>query len=109
MFRTKYFALSIIIHFALISLLITYKNISEKAETTMLITEIIKIKESSELKKETSELNNEKKTSDTETKIVNKVNVKIKKPLEKKFPTKINLISANITENLSQTNLIIRK
>ena len=62
MFRTKYFALSIIIHFALISLLITYKNISEKAETTMLITEIIKIKESSELKKETSEF--EKETSE---------------------------------------------
>ena len=51
MFRTKYFALSFIIHFALISLLITYKNISEKAETTMLVTEIIKIKETSELER----------------------------------------------------------
>ena len=105
MFRTKYFALSFIIHFALISLLITYKNISEKAQTTMLVTEIIKIKESSELKKETSELekekselNNEKKTSDSEIKIVNKVNVKIKKPVEEQFPNKINLKSSNITE-----------
>ena len=52
MFRTKYFALSIIIHFALISLFITYKKISEKAETTMLVTEIIKIKEPSELTNE---------------------------------------------------------
>ena len=109
MFRTKYFALSFIIHFALISLLITYKNISEKAQTTMLVTEIIKIKESSELKKETSELNNEKKTSDTETKIVNKVNVKIKKPLEKKFPTKINLRSANITEKLESNKFDNKK
>ena len=116
MFRTKYFALSFIIHFALISLLITYKNISEKAETTMLVTEIIKIKESSELKKETSELekekselNNEKKTSDSEIKIVNKVNVKIKKPLEKKFPTKINLKSANITEKLKSNKFDNKK
>ena len=69
MFRTKYFALSIIIHFALISLLITYKNISEKAETTMLITEIIKIKESSELKKENSEFNNEKKRATQKQKL----------------------------------------
>ena len=57
MFRTKYFALSIIIHFALISLFIINKKISEKAETTMLVTEIIKIKEP-------SELTNEKKKSE---------------------------------------------
>ena len=81
----------------------------------MLITEIIKIKESSELKKETSEFeketsdfNNEKKTSDSETKIVNKVNVKIKKPVEEKFPTKINLKSANITKKL-QSNIFDNK
>ena len=109
MFRTKYFALSFIIHFTLISLLITYKNISEKAETTMLVTEIIKIKESSELKKETSELNNEKKTSDSETKIVDKVNVKIKKPIEEQFPTKINSKLTNITEKLESNKLDNKK
>ena len=109
MFRTKYFALSFIIHFALISLLITYKNISEKAQTTMLVTEIIKIKESSELKKETSELNNEKKTSDSETKIVDKVNVKIKKPIEEQFPTKINSKLTNITEKLESNKFDNKK
>ena len=57
MFKTKYFALSFIFHFALISSLITYKNLSEKAETTMLITEIIKIKETSELKNEKKKSN----------------------------------------------------
>ena len=52
MFRTKYFALSItIIHYPCISLLITYKNISEKHLQQKLVTEAIKIKESSELKK----------------------------------------------------------
>ena len=109
MFRTKYFALSFIIHFALISLLITYKNISEKAETTMLVTEIIKIKETNELKKETSELNNEKKTRGSETKIVDKVNVKIKKPIEEQFPTKINSKLTNITEKLESNKLDNKK
>ena len=109
MFRTKYFALSFIIHFALISLLITYKNISEKAETTMLVTEIIKIKETNELKKETSELNNEKKTRDSETKIVDKVNVKIKKPIEEQFPTKINSKLTNIKEKLESNKLNNKK
>ena len=102
MFRTKYFALSFIIHFALISLLITYKNISEKAETTMLVTEIIKIKEISELK-------NEKKISDSETKVVDKVNVKIKKPIEEQFPTKIVLKSENITEKFESDKLDNKK
>ncbi len=102
MFRTKYFALSFIIHFALISLLITYKNISEKAETTMLVTEIIEIKEK-------SELNNEKKISDPETKILDKVNFKIKKPIEDQFPTKIDLKSANIKEKLESNKLTNKK
>ena len=102
MFRTKYFALSFIIHFALISLLITYKNISEKAETTMLVTEIIKIKEISELK-------NEKKISDSETKVVDKVNVKIKKPIEEQFPTKIVLKSEDITEKFESNKLDNKK
>ena len=109
MFRTKYFALSIIIHFALISLLITYKNISEKAETTMLVTEIIKIKETNELKKEISELNNEKKTSDSETKNIDKLNVKIKKSIEEQFPTKINSKLTNITEKLESDKLDNKK
>lgn len=109
MFRTKYFALSFIIHFALISLLITYKNISEKAETTMLVTEIIKIKETNELKKEISELNNEKKTSDSETKNIDKLNVKIKKSIEEQFPTKINSKLTNITEKLESDKLDNKK
>ncbi len=98
MFRTKYFALSIIIHFALISLFITYKKISEKAETTMLVTEIIKIKEP-------SELTNEKKKSDLETKILDKVNVKIKKPIEEKFPVKISLKPEAIPEKFESNKL----
>lgn len=109
MFRTKYFALSFIIHFTLISLLITYKNISEKAETTMLVTEIIKIKETNELKKEISELNNEKKTSDSETKNIDKLNVKIKKSIEEQFPTKINSKLTNITEKLESDKLDNKK
>ena len=98
MFKTKYFALSFIFHFALISSLITYKNLSEKAETTMLITEIIKIKETSELK-------NEKKKSDSETKIIDKVNVKIKKTVEEQLPTKIVLKSENKTEKFESNKL----
>ena len=102
MFRTKYFALSFIIHFALISLLITYKNISEKAETTMLVTEIIKIKEISELK-------NEKKISDSEIKIVDKVNEKIKKPKEKQVPFKVVLKPQGITKKFESSKLDNKK
>ena len=102
MFRTKYFAISFIIHSALISLFVLYENISEKAETTMLVTEIIKIKE-------TRELNDEKKTNDFKTKIIDQVNVKTKKPKVGQVPIKIVLKPKDIPERFKSSKMDTEK
>ena len=46
-FKLKYLIASLVIHSALVSFFLLSENSSQKAETTMLVTEIIKIEEKS--------------------------------------------------------------
>ena len=78
MFKTKYFAASLIIHSAVICYFVI-NNSTEKVETSMLITEVIKIKE-------TSKLNDSKKENILVKKFKEKENLKINKQRELSFP-----------------------
>jgi len=59
-FQGKYLIVSLIIHSAVISSFLLFQNSSEKAETFMLVTEIIKIEESSK-SKDIKKIENHKK------------------------------------------------
>lgn len=74
-FKIKYLITSLVIHFAVITSFLFFQNSTEKAETFMLITEIINIKES-------SKSNDVKKIKNYKTKIEKKENVKTKKVKE---------------------------
>ena len=80
-FKTKYFATSLIIHSVIISYFIT-KNSTEKAETSMLITEVIKVIE-------TSKSNDSKKENIPIKNIKEKENLKINKQRELNLPSKL--------------------
>jgi|MDTA01.3.fsa_nt_gb TonB family protein len=105
MFKTKYFAASLIIHSAVISYFII-KNSTEKAETSMLITEVIKVIE-------TSRLNDSKKENIPIKKFKEKENLKINKQRELSFPNPESITEkSNFTEiNLNdiKKNSIINK
>ena len=76
-FQGKYLVVSLIFHSAVISSFLLFHKSSEKAETFMLVTEIIKIEESNKLK-------NVKKTDNYKTKVVKKTSIvessKVKAP-----------------------------
>ena len=67
-FQGKYLVVSLIIHSAVISSFLLFQKSSEKAETFMLVTEIIKIKEPDKLK-------DIKKTDNHKTKVVKKTSI----------------------------------
>ena len=97
-FKIKYFAASLVFHSALISLFVLYENPSEKAVTSMLVTEIIEIKE-------TSKLNDVKKTNLSKTKIEDKIITKTKKSEEENIPIKVVLKSEGIPEKFKSSKL----
>ena len=105
MFKTKYFAASLIIHSAAICYFI-FKNSTEKAETSMLITEVIKVLE-------TSRLNDSKKENTPVKKIKEKENLKINKQRELSFTNperiteKFNFTEINVND--IKKNSIINK
>ena len=74
MFKIKYLLASLAVHSTVITLLLFFKNPNEKAETSMLITEVIKIQD-------TNVLNN-----------VNDLKVKKKKVLTPKLQMKKTLL-----------------
>ena len=67
-FQGKYLVVSLILHSVVISSFLLFQNSSEKAETFMLVTEIIKIEELNKLK-------DVKKTDNHKTKVVKKTSV----------------------------------
>ena len=73
-FKIKYLLASLAVHSTVVTLLLFFKNPNEKAETSMLITEVIKIQD-------TSLLNN-----------VNDLKFKKKKVLAQKLKTKKTLL-----------------
>ena len=78
MIKTKYFAASLIIHSAVICYFVI-NNSTEKAETSMIITEVIKVIE-------TSRLNDSKKENILVKKFKEKENLNINKQRELSFP-----------------------
>ena len=80
------------------SLFIAYNNISEEAETAMLITEIIKVKETSELK-------DKKKTNDSEIKTIDKINEEIKKREKEHIPFEVVLKPEDIPKKFESRKL----
>ena len=75
-FQGKYLVVSLVIHLAVISSFLLFQKSSEEAETSMLVTEIIQIKEPDKLK--------DVKTDNHKTKVVKKTSVvqssKVKAP-----------------------------
>jgi protein TonB len=75
-FQGKYLVVSLVIHLAVISSFLLFQKFSEEAETSMLITEIIQIKELDKLK--------DVKTDNHKTKVVKKTSIvkgsKVKAP-----------------------------
>ena len=75
-FQGKYLVVSLVIHLAVISSFLLFQKFSEEAETSMLITEIIQIKEPDKLK--------DVKTDNHKTKVVKKTSIvkgsKVKAP-----------------------------
>ena len=75
-FQGKYLVVSLVIHLAVISSFLLFQKSSEEAETFMLVTEIIQIKESDKLK--------DVKTDNHKTKVVKKTSIvkgsKVKAP-----------------------------
>ena len=75
-FQGKYLVVSLVIHLAVISSFLLFQKSSEEAETFMLVTEIIQIKEPDKLK--------DVKTDNQKTKVVEKISVvqssKVKAP-----------------------------
>ena len=75
-FQGKYLVVSLVIHLAVISPFLLFQKSSEKAETSMLVTEIIQIKEPDKLK--------DVKTNNHKTKVVKKTSIvkssKVKAP-----------------------------
>ena len=67
-FQGKYLVVSLIIHSVVISSLLLFQKSSEEAETFMLVTEIIKIKEPDKLK-------DIKKTDNHKTKAIKKTSI----------------------------------
>ena len=74
---------------------------SEKAETTMLVVEIININKASEFK--------HKKTSNSQTKIIDKVNLKLKNSEDEQVPIKVILKPEGITEIFKSSKLNYEK
>jgi len=76
-FQGKYLVVSLVIHSAVISSFLLFQKFSEKAETFLLVTEIIQIKESDKLK-------DVKNTDNHKTKVVKKTSIvessKVKTP-----------------------------
>ena len=76
-FQGKYLVVSLVIHSAVISSFLLFQKSSEEAETFMLVTEIIKIKEQDKLK-------DVKKTDNHKTKVIKKSSIvensKVKTP-----------------------------
>ena len=76
-FQGKYLVVSLVIHSAVISSFLLFQKFSEKAETFLLVTEIIQIKEPDKLK-------NVKTTDNHKTKVVKKTSIvessKVKTP-----------------------------
>ena len=70
-FQGKYLVVSLVIHLAVISSFLLFQKSSEEAETFMLVTEIIQIKEPDKLK--------DVKTDNHKTKVVKKTSI-VKKP-----------------------------
>ena len=66
-FQGKYLVVSLVIHLAVISSFLLFQKFSEEAETSMLITEIIQIKEPDKLK--------DVKTDNHKTKVVKKTSI----------------------------------
>ena len=75
-FQGKYLVVSLVIHLAVISSFLLFQKSSEEAETFMLVTEIIQIKEPDKLK--------DVKTDNHKTKVVKKTSIvkssKVKAP-----------------------------
>ena len=75
-FQGKYLVVSLVIHLAVISSFLLFQKSSEEAETSMLVTEIIQIKEPNKLK--------DVKTDNHKTKVVKKTSIvkssKVKAP-----------------------------
>ena len=75
-FQGKYLVVSLVIHLAVISSFLLFQKSSEEAETSMLVTEIIQIKEPDKLK--------DVKTDNHKTKVVKKTSIvkssKVKAP-----------------------------
>lgn len=75
-FQGKYLVVSLVIHLAVISSFLLFQKSSEEAETSMLVTEIIQIKEPDKLK--------DVKTNNHKTKVVKKTSIvkssKVKAP-----------------------------
>ena len=93
-FKTKFFIASLFSHFVVITFLLLFKNSNEKAETFMLVTEIINVKETSktsDIKKDISEEKNKKQKI-----------LQIKKPIQKNNFNKVSLKRESYTK--SKTN-----
>ena len=93
-FKTKFFIASLFSHFVVITFLLLFQNSNEKAETFMLVTEIINVKETSktsDIKKDISEEKNEKQKI-----------LQIKKPIQKNNFNKVSLKRESYTK--SKTN-----
>ena len=99
-FKIKYLVASLVLHSAVITSFLLFQNSTEKAETFMLVTEIIKIKES-------SKSNDLKKIKNHKTKHEKKENVKTKKSKEKdnyiKAVLKPKVISVKLKSDKSET------
>jgi len=101
-FKIKYLVASLVIHSAVITSFVLFRNSTEKAETFMLVTEIINIKES-------SKSNDVKKIKNYKTKIEKKENVKTKKVKEQdnhiKVVLKPKVIPVKLKSDKSETEL----
>ena len=92
-FKIKYLITSLVIHSAVITSFLLFRNSSQKAETFMLVTEIINIKES-------SKSNDVKKIKNYKIKIEKKENVKTKKVKEQDTHIKVVLKPKVVPEKL---------
>ena len=97
-FKLKYLIASLVIHSALVSFFLLSENSSQKAETTMLVTEIIKIEEK-------SKSSDAKKTKKTKIKNEKKININ-KKPKKENIPIKVILKPEEIPKEFISSQIL---
>ena len=96
--KLKYLIASLVIHSALVSFLLLSENSSKKAETSIIVANIIKIEE-------TSKFDSLKNKNNSKAKIVEKTHTIIKKSSEEKNPIKVVLKTEGLPEKFQSSKL----